>query len=128
MKHLLFSIIPFLAAFAQKAEGPASCKAQLETHLTGDNLTIVGHCQNQSAQTVTLRYELLTDKRGQSGTSHNTQSGAVAVASQQSAVLSQTTINVAPTDFYKVKLRLLDAQGTVVAEDSLVHHPVASRP
>ncbi|SHI91600.1 hypothetical protein SAMN02745146_1904 [Hymenobacter daecheongensis DSM 21074] len=130
MKSLFYiAALPVLAALAQAvppAEGP-TCQAQLAAHLEGNQLTLVGHCRNDSEKALTLRYELLTDKRGPAGTSRNTQSGTVTVAPRQTVALSQTSISVSPADFYQVHLHLLDAHGTVVARDSLVHAP-ASRP
>ncbi|TGE23824.1 hypothetical protein E5K00_01000 [Hymenobacter aquaticus] len=90
-------------------------------------LTLVGRCLNVGPQPLALRYELLTEKKGPAGTSRNAQSGNVTLAPQQTTTLSQTTINVSPADFYRVRLRVLDQQGSVVAADSLVHQPV-SRP
>ncbi|MCB2408986.1 curli-like amyloid fiber formation chaperone CsgH [Hymenobacter lucidus] len=127
--HWIITVLPFWAMLWQGrlAAHEAGCRAQLESRLEGDKLTLIGHCQNAGTQPLTLRYELLTDKKGKSGTSRNAQSGNFTVAPQQTATLSQTTINVAPADFYRVQLRVLDLQGTLVAQDSLVHQP-GSRP
>jgi len=124
MKSLLFlAMMPLL--------NPQSllpgCQAKLETQWQGDLLTIRGHCLNPSKLTSSLRYELFTDKRGESGTSRNTQGGEVILAGQLDRVLSQTTINVAPADYYRVRLRLFNQQGDIVAADSLIH-PGTSRP
>lgn len=131
MKSFFYLLtLPFLAALpprqTTRAMAPSGYEARLETRMDGDRLTVIGHCRNVSPQPVVLRYELRTDKRGLSGTSSNAQSGEVTVASQQDVPLSQSTINVAPTDYYRIKLRMLNAQGAVVAEDSVVHH--AARP
>lgn len=121
----ILALMPFWAMLWQGrlAAPDTGCRAQLEARLAGDKLTLVGHCQNTGTQPLTLRYELLTDKKGKSGTSRNSQSGNFTVAPQQTAVLSQTTINVAPADFYRAQLRVLDVQGSVVAQDSLIHQP-----
>lgn len=106
------------------SSGPAPlCQAHLLTQQTGAMLTLTGECQNTSAQTLSLRYELSTDKRGTSGTSRNAQAGKFTVLPGQKTVLSQTSLNVGPADYYRVHLRLLDAQNNVVAQDSLVHAP-----
>lgn len=121
------SALPFVALLGQQAgappQHPVDCRAQLESRLENGQLTIIGHCQNSGAQPRTLHYELLTSKQGQSGTSRNAQSGRFTVAPQQTATLSQTTISVTPADFYRIKLRVLDLQGLLVTEDSLVHQP-----
>ncbi|KAA9327182.1 hypothetical protein F0P96_18265 [Hymenobacter busanensis] len=116
--------IPFLLVLLAATDSSTPvCHARLELIQTGLNLTIAGHCQNATNQAAHLRYELLTEKRGRSGSSRNAQSGGVEVAPGQDVVLSRTTINLDPRDFYRVHLRLLDAQGTVVAADSVVHQP-----
>jgi len=102
-------------------------QAKLETQRVGDLLTISGHCLNATEQTATLRYELFLDKQGQAGTSRNTQGGEFTVASRQDKVLSQTTINVAPTDTYRIRLQVFNRQGEVVAADSLIHTSTAQR-
>ncbi|WP_262709843.1 curli-like amyloid fiber formation chaperone CsgH [Hymenobacter metallicola] len=101
----------------------APCRATLESKLEAGRLTVIGHCQNAGNEPLTLQYELSANKRGQAGSSRNSQSGRFTVAPQQTANLSQTTMSVAATDFYQINLRVLDLQGRVVAEDSLVHRP-----
>lgn len=121
---MLNSVLLWVSSWAALLGSAAGYQARLETRQDGDLLTIIGHCRNETAQPAGLHYELLTDKKGQSGTSRNQQSGAFTSVPQQDQVLSQTTINVAASDYYLVRLRLLNAQGAVVAEDSIVHQPV----
>ncbi|TGE18632.1 curli-like amyloid fiber formation chaperone CsgH [Hymenobacter elongatus] len=125
--YWFFALAPLSAALWQVGvpnNGAPACRAHLESRLDGNQLTLVGYCQNSGAQPLTLRYELLTDKKGRSGTATNSQSGSFSVAAQQTTTLSKTTITIVPADFCRVKLRLLTSQGIVVSEDSLVHHPI----
>lgn len=125
MKLLLSTILsPLLVAMMHNSVSPPSvCQAHLLTQQTGAMLTLTGECENISEQALNLRYELSTDKRGTSGTSRNAQSGRFTVLPGQKAILSQTSLNVSPADYYRVHLRLLDAQNNVVAQDSLIHTP-----
>ena len=98
-----------------------SCQAQLETRQQGSQVTLVGHCHNGTSQALKLRYEMTTDKHGQSGTSHNTQSGYVTVSPRQSEVLAQSTLAVQAADQYRVRLRLFGANNILLAQDSVIH-------
>lgn len=121
-----YTSVPLAAALAQApapVPGVPVCRARLESQLLGDKLTLVGQCQNESSQPLELRYEMLTDKKGPAGTSRNSQSGSFKLAPHGATKLSQTTINVSPADYYRIRLRIVDVQGSVVAEDSVVHQP-----
>lgn len=118
-----FLLIPLFISMTQGANAPtasATCQAHLETRLEGNLLTLIGQGQNNTAQPLHLRYELLTSKQGQSGTSQNTQSGSVMLAPNRKTILSQITFNVIPADHYQVHLRLLDSNNHVLAHDSLL--------
>jgi hypothetical protein len=122
----LLMALPLIGGLWQNGNtspGLPAGQATLETRLEGERLTLIGHYQNASPVPQSLYYELVTGKKGPAGTSQNSQSGRFTVAPHQTATLSQTTISVAPADVYRVKLRVLDLQGSVVAEDSLVHQP-----
>ncbi|MBC6698376.1 curli-like amyloid fiber formation chaperone CsgH [Hymenobacter sp. BT190] len=99
------------------------CQARLVAKQQAGMLTLTGQCQNLSDQALTLRYELTTRKQGVSGTSQNAQSGSVTIAAHQTASLSQTSINVQASDTYEARLRVLDDQRNVVAQDSIIHKP-----
>ncbi|MFD2785228.1 curli-like amyloid fiber formation chaperone CsgH [Hymenobacter rubripertinctus] len=118
MYPLLFVLLTPLAGMWPQPTGP--CQARLDAQRTGELLTLVGHCQNTSDQPMEVRYEMVTDKRGAAGTSHNAQSGYVTVAARESGVLSQSTMNVGEADHYAVHLRLFGADNRLLAQDSLI--------
>ncbi|WP_400190318.1 curli-like amyloid fiber formation chaperone CsgH [Hymenobacter sp. B81] len=113
----------FLALWSMALPWAATCEARLELAQSGSQLTVVGHCRNPGPAAAQLRYELLTEKRGRSGSSRNAQSGWVEARPGQELVLSRTTISAGPHDYYRVRLRLLDEEGNVLAADSAVHEP-----
>ncbi|MBX0289003.1 hypothetical protein K3G63_01050 [Hymenobacter sp. HSC-4F20] len=104
----------------QAPSAPAACQAYLETRLEGNILTLRGQGQNNTAQPLHLRYELITSRQGQAGTSRNAQSGSVTLVPNHKTTLSQTSFNVSPADHYQVHLRLLDSNNHVLAHDSLL--------
>ncbi len=117
---MLLLLLAPLAGLWPPSPGP--CQARLEAQRTGELLTLVGRCQNTSNQVLKVRYEMVTDKRGAAGSSHNAQSGYVTIPAQESGVLSQSTINVGEADQYAVHLRLFGADNRLLAQDSLVQH------
>ncbi|WP_425553150.1 curli-like amyloid fiber formation chaperone CsgH [Hymenobacter algoricola] len=123
---LIFACLPLLGAAAIRTgllPPQQECQARLVVRQQGDMLAVVGQCLNVSSQPLNLSYELKMDKTGSAGTSRNSQSGRFTIASHQTLALSQTTIRVDPTDYYRVRLRLLDEQGRIVAQDSLLYTP-----
>lgn len=118
ISSLGFSLLP-----ATNVDQDPRCQARIVAKQQEGMLTLTGQCQNLSDQAMTLRYELATRKQGTSGTSQNAQSGSVTIAAHQTASLSQTSINVQATDVYEVRLRMLDDQRNVIAQDSLIHKP-----
>lgn len=96
-----------------------ACQARLEVQRTGDNVTITGHCRNQSAEAARWSYELRTEKQGQSGSARNAQSGRFVVPAGADVVLSRTTLNLTPHDACRMELRVRDETGQVLAADSL---------
>lgn len=95
-------------------------QAYLEARQQQDQLVVTGHCHSTVAQSATFRYELSLSKQGPSGITRNLQSGNVEVKAGERKLLSQTSLNATSADTYRIRLRLLTAQGVVVAEDSLV--------
>lgn len=113
----------FSSSPASGVDADPRCQARIVAKQQEGMLMLTGQCQNLSDQALTLRYELATRKQGVSGTSQNAQSGSVTIAAHQTASLSQTSINVQATDMYEVRLRVLDEQRNVIAQDSLIHKP-----
>ncbi|OON68613.1 curli-like amyloid fiber formation chaperone CsgH [Hymenobacter sp. CRA2] len=111
----------FLALGLWTTPGAAPYVARIEARQQGEQLTIVAHCLNQTAEPVALRYELRSERQGQSGTSRNTQSGNCRALPGQEVALGRSSFNVTAQDSYRIRLVLLTAEGRVVAADSLVH-------
>ncbi|RTQ48203.1 hypothetical protein EJV47_17390 [Hymenobacter gummosus] len=107
------------AAALLRADQPA-CQARLELQRHGDNLTVTGHCRNAAAGAARWAYELRTEKQGRSGSASNAQSGRFVAEPGQDVVLSRTTLNLGPHDACRVRLRVLDERGTLLAADSLL--------
>ncbi|MBT9393797.1 hypothetical protein KLP40_11545 [Hymenobacter sp. NST-14] len=101
-------------------QSPSPCQVHLDARREGALLTLVGRCHNTSDQTLEVRYEMVTDRRGAAGTSHNAQSGYLTIGARESGVLSQSTLNVGEADQYRVHLRLFGADNRLLAQDSLV--------
>ncbi|GAB2794516.1 MULTISPECIES: curli-like amyloid fiber formation chaperone CsgH [Hymenobacter] len=106
--------------------GPADCQARLTTQQQGGMLLITGFCRNQTPSPLLVRYELLTSRRGESGSTQNTQMGSFTVAPAQEKALSQTSVSFSGSDECQVHLRLFNQQGHLLAQDSLTHYPANS--
>lgn len=108
------------ACLATAADAPV-CQARLEVQRHGDNVTITGHCLNSGAPpTARWTYELRAEKQGRSGSSRNAQAGTFVAAPGQDVVLSRTTLNLGAHDACRLRLRVLDEQGAILAADSLL--------
>ena len=70
------------------------------------------------------RYELVLRREGPGGSSQNNQRGVFSAAPQEEVVLSQTRINAAPRDTYRIHLRVFDATGHILAQDSVIQNSV----
>ncbi|MBJ6107397.1 hypothetical protein JAO73_00130 [Hymenobacter sp. BT523] len=118
---MLFFLL--LQAFWQGPNGTVPCQARLELHQADGLLTVTGHCRNLQPTAARYRYEMALRREGAGGRSQNTQRGEVSVAPQQEVSLSQTRVNVGGQDTYRILLRVFDADGHTLAQDSVVQHP-----
>ena len=107
----------------QAAATPTPCQARLELRQQDGLLTVTGHCRNLLPTAGRYRYELSTVREGGGGRSQNTQRGEFDVAPAQEVSLSQTRVNAAPQDAYRVHLRVLDLAGHTLAQDSAIQVP-----
>lgn len=108
------------ACLVAAADAPV-CQARLEVQRHGDNVTITGHCLSNGAPgTARWTYELRAEKRGRSGSSRNAQAGNFVAVQGQDVVLSRTTLNLGAYDACRLRLRVLDEQGAILAADSLL--------
>ncbi|RAK63485.1 curli-like amyloid fiber formation chaperone CsgH [Hymenobacter edaphi] len=109
-----------VACLTTAADAPR-CQARLEVQRRGDNVTITGHCLNTGVPPAARwTYELRAEKQGRSGSSRNAQAGNFVAAPGQEVTLSRTTLNLGATDACRLRLRVLDEQGAVLAADSLL--------
>jgi hypothetical protein len=88
-------------------------------------VTVAGHCRSLTDQPATYRYELQLLRKGSGGQSSNSQQGRFELQPGQTADLSQIRINVDDRTSYVGQLRILDASGQVVAQDSVRHTALA---
>lgn len=102
---------------------PTPCQARLELRRQDGLLTVTGHCRNLLPTAGRYRYELSTVRAGNGGRSQNTQRGEFDVAPRQEVPLSQTRLNAAPQDAYRIHLRVLDLAGHTLAQDSAIQVP-----
>ncbi|QJX46572.1 hypothetical protein HMJ29_06320 [Hymenobacter taeanensis] len=87
---------------------------------------MTGHCRSLAAQAATYKYELLLLRRGPGGQSSNKQQGHFELKPGQTVTLSEVRLNLDERTSFVGQLRILDAAGQLVAQDSVRH--VASRP
>ncbi|GGE97086.1 curli-like amyloid fiber formation chaperone CsgH [Hymenobacter cavernae] len=113
----LLSLAPTLA------QAPAPCEAHLDLGREGTILTVTGRCRNLLATPGHYRYELLLDRQGQGGRSHNQQGGAFDVPPRQEAVLARQQLNATPKDALRIRLRILSQEGRLLAQDSVLQSP-----
>lgn len=126
---LLISLLmktTLLALWGLYAVAPAPCKAWLSTKSEKQILTITGHCQDLSNQPASYQYELVLQRHGPGGRSTNKQQGAFNLSPEQSITLSQVQLNADNRTSYSGQLRILNAAGEVVAQDSI--RGIATRP
>ncbi|WP_394343526.1 curli-like amyloid fiber formation chaperone CsgH [Hymenobacter metallilatus] len=103
------------------------CQARLVAQPTNGMLLITGFCRNKTPQPLPVRYELLTSRSGQAGSTRNMQSGTYTIAPAQEQALSQTSISFQPDDACSIHLRLFNQHGLLLAEDSVIHQPQGRR-
>ena len=102
------------------AQAPSTTehRAWIATHQREEMLTIQGKFANHSAQSISLRYELVTTKQGPSGRSSSTQAGSFTAPPQQEVSLSNVTVNVTQKDTYVIELKVF-RDGTVYLHDKI---------
>lgn len=113
----------FVLSAWQSAGTPAQCQARLETYARDGMLTVTGYCRNLQPTAAHIRYEMALQRESAGGHSRNTQRGEVNVAPQQEVALSQTRVNADPKGAYRVYLRVFDAEGHTLAQDSVLQTP-----
>ena len=112
----------FLLAALFGAPGTGPCQARLALQQQGNVLTVTGHCRNLLPTAERYRYELVLRREGPGGSSQNNQRGVFSAAPQEDVALSQTRINTGPKDSYHIHLRVFDATGHILAQDSVIQN------
>lgn len=111
-----------IVSFRATAQENDKLRATITVAPIENNLvTISGLCNNTTSHTQTLRYELRIQKKGKSGnTNNNTQSGSLALAPEESKILSTTTINFEPEDDTQIVLTIFDTENVQIAQQKKV--------
>ena len=107
----------------QSPPSTTPCQARIELQRQGGLLIITGHCRNLQPIAARYRYEMALQRESAGGHSRNTQRGEVSVEPQQEVALSQTRVNADPKGTYRVYLRVFDAEGHTLAQDSVLQTP-----
>ena len=89
-------------------------RAWIEIRGGGPGMEIVPFCEAPLEGQV--RYQLVTRKKGRSGTSSSTQSGRVSLKAGEKKGLCRVGLNIQPGDEYRLHLKIFK-DGRVVAEE-----------
>ena len=104
-------------------EGLAPCEAHLVVTRQPQQLLVAsGVCRSLLGQPARYQYQLVAERWGRSR-SRSSQGGTIELGAHQEAQLAQTTVNLGPTDHYLLRLRVYDAAGQLVAQDSVRQAP-----
>jgi len=90
----------------------------ISLHREGAITTIQGHYLTRVAGATSLRYELISEKRGGSGHAISKQSGPFTAHTDSTVTLSQATLKMQYGDTYIISLHIFDGN-TAIASDSI---------
>jgi len=100
----------------------APYQAELVTRQIGATMRVSGLCRSVAGPGGRFRYELEAERIGPGGHSVSSQGGHFALAARQEVLLAQTTLGgLGPEAHYRLRLRVYDAAGQPVAQDSVNH-------
>ncbi|MBD2716343.1 hypothetical protein KBK19_14985 [Microvirga sp. STR05] len=120
MKILLISLLACaMTPYQDKTVTAPQCTAELVASKADGLTTITGYCSSLSSQTQRYTYTLELAKQGAGGQSSNRQQGGFELAPSQTVRLSQISIGADAGTRFKGRLRILDANGQLVAQDSI---------
>ena len=120
MLRTLFALL--LGAASLAPAGPTPCEVHLVLTRQPQLLAASGVCRSLLDQPARYRYQLVTERWGRNS-SRSSQGGTFELGPHQEAQLAQATVNVGPTDHYLLRLRVYDAAGQLVAQDSVRQDP-----
>lgn len=123
MKTLLTLLIISLATsvsaqIAAALQSTAEHRAWIDADQKDDILIIQGKFANDSQQTESFRYELVTTKQGRSGSSSSTQAGSFEASAGEEVSLSNVSVNVSAEDTYLIELKVYRGD-TVYLDDKI---------
>ena len=110
-----------MSPYQDKAVDTPQCTAELVVSKAAGSITVTGYCSSLSSQPQRYTYTLELAKQSAGGQSSNRQQGAFELAPSQTVRLSQISIGAASDTHFKGQLRILDAAGQLVAQDSIAH-------
>ncbi|MVN75976.1 hypothetical protein GO988_06535 [Hymenobacter sp. HMF4947] len=122
MLRTLLTLLLGVGAAGSLPTSPAPCEVHLVLAHQPQLLAASGVCHSLLDQPASYRYELVARRWGRNS-STSTQGGAFELGPHQEAQLSKTTVNVGPADHYLLRLRVYNAAGQLVAQDSVRQDP-----
>jgi hypothetical protein len=109
-------LLLLLGAASTPWEGVVPCEAHLIlTRQPQQILVASGVCRS-------YHYQLVAERWGRNS-SRSSQGGTIELGAHQETQLAQTTVNLSPTDHFLLRLRVYDAAGHLVAQDSARQDP-----
>jgi len=120
--EMLVTLLCLLAVsgLAQNADvaNDTTSHTWISLHREGAITMIQGHYLAREAGTASLRYELISEKRGGSGHAVSKQSGPFIAHTDSAVTLSQVTLKMQYGDTYSISLRIFDGN-MPIASDSI---------
>ncbi len=131
MAHMLFLSLVLLGAVgAIPLRRPASAAAPITAPCTvrfvlqalPRQLVASGYCRSLLDQPARYYYQFESERWGPTRTI-NTQSGSFELGPHQEAEVAQTQLREVPGIRYRLRLRVYDEAGRLLAQDSVRHNP-----
>lgn len=116
-------LLLLLGAASTPWEGVVPCEAHLIlTRQPQQILVASGVCRSLLGEPARYHYQLVAERWGRNS-SCSSQGGTIELGAHQETQLAQTTVNLSPTDHFLLRLRVYDAAGRLVAQDSARQDP-----
>lgn len=98
------------------ADSTEECGAAIVYTIEDDMISIQGTYKNSGSDAMPVRYKLITEKKGTSGTSSNSQGGSDMAQPGETLSLSKVGLDYHPDNHYEITLRILNDKGEVICE------------
>jgi len=108
------------AAMPRRSPYATPCQVRFVLQVQPRQLAASGYCRNLLDQPARYYYQLTTERWGRSR-AIDTQSGSFVVGARQEAELAQAQLRATAGDHYRLRLRVFDAGGRLLAQDSVRH-------